>query len=255
MKVLIIEDETAAAVNLQAILRRVAPDAEVLAVLESIAESIEWLTTHPQPDLILMDIHLADGESFRIFERTSVTAPVIFTTAYDRYALEAFKVNSIDYLLKPIQEEEVRHALEKLRRLSQLERSHYTERVGQVMVHAGERQRMFLIRVRDKFVPLAYEQIAYCYTNNERVTATTMTGAGYPLDKPLDTLQEVLPSADFFRANRQFIISRQAIAEIVVWFGNRLSLRLQVTTPEPIIISKARVPEFKRWLTAVQPDR
>jgi DNA-binding LytR/AlgR family response regulator len=82
-----------------------------------------------------------------------------------------------------------------------------------------------------------------------------MTGAGYPLDKPLDTLQEVLPSADFFRANRQFIISRQAIAEIVVWFGNRLSLRLQVTTPEPIIISKARVPEFKRWLTAVQPDR
>jgi DNA-binding LytR/AlgR family response regulator len=255
MKVLIIEDETAAAVNLQAILRRVAPDAEVLTVLESIAESIEWMTTHPQPDLILMDIHLADGESFRIFERTSVTAPVIFTTAYDRYALEAFKVNSIDYLLKPIQEEEVRRALEKLRRLSQLERSHYTERVGQVMAHAGEQQRMFLIRVRDKFVPLAYEQIAYCYTNNERVTATTMTGISYPLDKPLDTLQEVLPTADFFRANRQFIISRQAIVEIVVWFGNRLSLRLQVATPEQIIISKARVPEFKRWLTAVQPDR
>ena len=226
MKAVIIEDETAAAVNLQSILRSVSPNVEIEAVLEGIEESVEWFASHPQPDLVLMDIHLADGESFRIFERVSITAPVIFTTAYDRYALEAFKVNSIDYLLKPIKEEEVR---------------------------VNEQQQVFLVRVRDKFIPLRREQIAFCYTSDERVTACTLDGGTYPLDKPLETLQALLPVSDFFRANRQFIVSRQAVAEITVWFGSRLALRLNVETPERIIISKARVPEFKRWLMSVHP--
>ena len=246
MKAVIIEDETAAAVNLQSILHRVAPAVEITAVLEGVEESVEWFGTHPQPDLVLMDIHLADGEAFRIFERVSLTAPVIFTTAYDRYALEAFKVDSIDYLLKPIKEEEVRRALEKLRRLSGLERSRYSERVERLAERANERQQVFLVRVRDKFIPLQRERIAYCYTSDERVTACT-------LDKPLETLQTLLPASDFFRANRQFIVARQAVAEIAVWFGSRLALRLSVETPERIVISKARVPEFKRWLTSVHP--
>ena len=118
MKALIIEDETAAALNLAAVLRQVAPGVEVVATLESVAESVEWLRANPQPDLLFMDIHLADGDSFRIFKSVEVTAPVVFTTAYDQYALEAFKVNSIDYLLKPINADDVRRALEKLRRLT-----------------------------------------------------------------------------------------------------------------------------------------
>ena len=246
MKAVIIEDETAAAVNLQSILHRVAPAVEITAVLEGVEESVEWFGTHPQPDLVLMDIHLADGEAFRIFERVSLTAPVIFTTAYDRYALEAFKVDSIDYLLKPIKEEEVRRALEKLRRPSR-----YSERVERLAERANERQQVFLVRVRDKFIPLQRERIAYCYTSDERVTACTLDGEKYPLDKPLETLQTLLPASDFFRANRQFIVARQA--EIAVWFGSRLALRLSVETPERIVISKARVPEFKRWLTSVHP--
>ena len=125
MKTLIIEDETAAARNLEAILKGIEPDAEVLDVLESVSDSIEWLRTHPAPDLLFMDIHLADGDSFRIFEAVEVTAPVVFTTAYDRYALEAFKVNSIDYLLKPLNEGDVRRALDKLRRLTGDERRAY----------------------------------------------------------------------------------------------------------------------------------
>ena len=180
MKAVIIEDETAAAVNLQSILHRVAPAVEITAVLEGVEESVEWFGTHPQPDLVLMDIHLADGEAFRIFERVSLTAPVIFTTAYDRYALEAFKVDSIDYLLKPIKEEEVRRALEKLRRLSGLERSRYSERVERLAERANERQQVFLVRVRDKFIPLQRERIAYCYTSDERVTACTLDGEKYP---------------------------------------------------------------------------
>ncbi len=253
MKAVIIEDETAAAVNLQSILQRVAPSVEIVAVLEGVEESVEWFGAHAQPDLVLMDIHLADGESFRIFERVSLSAPVVFTTAYDRYALEAFKVNSIDYLLKPIKEEDVHRALEKLRRFSELERSRYSERVGQLAVRANEQQQVFLVRVRDKFIPLRREQIAYCYTSDERVTACTFDGGKFPLDKPLETLQTLLPASDFFRANRQFIVARQAVAEITVWFGSRLSLRLNVETPERIVISKARVPEFKRWLMAVHP--
>ncbi|WP_418991396.1 LytR/AlgR family response regulator transcription factor [Alistipes sp.] len=251
MKALIIEDETAAAQNLRAILRQVAPGMEILDTLESVSESVAWLESNPQPDLLFMDIHLADGESFRIFRAVEITAPVIFTTAYDQYALEAFKVSSIDYLLKPINAADVARALEKLRRLTGSERLEYGSRVREL----AERQQedTFLVHVRDKIIPLRREQIAYCYTSNEKVTACCFDGAVYPLDKTLEALQTLLPEADFFRANRQFIVSRRAVGEIVVWFGSRLALHLTVPTPERIVISKARVPEFKAWLRSVHP--
>lgn len=249
MKVLLIEDETAAAQNLTAILKQEAPQLEILGCLESIEESVEWLQSHPQPDLLFMDIHLADGESFRILERVEVTAPIIFTTAYDQYALEAFRVCSIDYLLKPINPEDVRRALTKLERLTKSERSDYTAKVQQVMRRYED---TFLIHVRDKIIPLHRDQIAFCYTTNERVAAYDFEGIAYPLDKTLEALQILLPERDFFRANRQFIISRRAVEEITVWFGSRLSLSLKVATPERIVISKARAPEFKSWLRAVQ---
>lgn len=252
MKALIIEDETAAARNLQAILRQVAPAIEVVGMLESVVESVEWLRANPQPDLLFMDIHLADGDSFRIFRETEVAAPVIFTTAYDRYALEAFKVNSIDYLLKPLKADDVVRALEKLRRLSGAEMASYGSRVKALA--AESRTGTFLVHVRDKIIPLRREQIAFCYTCNEKVAAYGYDGRSYPLDKTLETLQSLLPESDFFRANRQFIVARGAVKEIAVWFGSRLSLHLTVETPERIVISKARVPEFKAWLTSVQPS-
>lgn len=249
MRILIIEDETAAAQNLQAILKKEAPEAEILGVLESVAESVEWLQSNPAPDLLFMDIHLADGESFRILDRTTVNAPIIFTTAYDQYALEAFRVCSIDYLLKPINAEDVRRALKKLALLSGGERAHYTEQVKQAVRRYEE---TFLIHVRDKIIPLQRDRIAFCYTANERVTAYDYDGVAYPIDKTLEAMQAVLPEEEFFRANRQFIIARRAVREITVWFGSRLTLALTVDTPERIIISKARVPEFKAWLRAVQ---
>ena len=245
MKALIIEDETAAARNLAAILRQTAPDVEIVATLESVEESVEWLRSNPHPDLLFMDIHLADGDSFRIFDAVEVTAPVVFTTAYDQYALEAFRVNSIDYLLKPINNADVQRALGKL------ERRDYGFRVRTMA--AARHEQAFLVHVRDRIIPLRREQIAYCYTSNEKVTACTYEGVSYPLDKTLETLQAILPEADFFRANRQFIVARRAVKEIAVWFGSRLALHLTVGTPERIVISKARVPEFKAWLTSVQP--
>lgn len=253
MKVLLIEDETAAARNLEAILRQTEPEIEILATLESIDESVEWLQRHPAPDLIFMDIHLADGESFRIFDRIGVDTPVVFTTAYDRYALEAFRVNSIDYLLKPLNEADVRRALTKLERLTSSERRSYGSRIRTMAAERRGSEEVFLVHIRDRIIPLHREQIAYCYTSNERVTAYGYDGAAYPLDRTLETLQSLLPEQDFFRANRQFIVARRAVKEIVVWFGSRLALHLTLETPERIIISKARVPEFKAWLRAVHP--
>ena len=244
MKALIIEDETAAARNLAAILRQTAPDVEIVATLESVEESVEWLRSNPHPDLLFMDIHLADGDSFRIFDAVEIAAPVIFTTAYDQYALEAFKVNSIDYILKPIKKEELRRAFDKLRRLSAPQVAEYVEQTNRFVT---SRSRGFLIPFRDKLVPLTPEEIAYFHTSDERVSVATLDGRTLPVDRSLDTLMGQLPAADFYRANRQFIVSRRAIADLSVWFGSRLTLNLCVKTPERIVISKARVPEFKRW--------
>lgn len=257
MHILLIEDETAAAVNLQAILKSLSAENEVVAILESVAESVEWLQSHPMPDLIFMDIHLADGDSFRIFKQVEITSPVIFSTAYDQYALEAFKVNSIDYLLKPIAEGDVKRALEKWQRLVGRERELYPKRVQQLSQTGvnGDQPQVFLVHHRDKIIPLRRDQIAYCYTRDERVVACTMQGEVYALDKTLEALQGILPAEEFFRANRQFIVARSAVKEIAVWFGSRLTLSLVVKEPERIVISKARVSEFKQWLTSVHPQK
>lgn len=251
MKTLIIEDETAAAVNLRALLSEVDPSIEIIEVLESIGESVDYLQSNPMPELIFMDIHLADGESFRIFNHVDITCPIIFTTAYDQYALEAFKVNSIDYLLKPISPNDLRRAMDKLHRLSAPERSSLIERTN-AMAHTEQqqaRENIFLVQVRDRIRPLNAEEVAFFYTSEERVTAHTFTGEVLTIDRTLEALSNSLPEADFYRANRQFIISRKALNDISVWFGSRLALNLSVSTPERIVISKARVPKFKKWLT------
>lgn len=251
MNVLIIEDETAAAVNLKSILRSVMPDCNVIDVLESIEESVDFFNdkSQPTPDLVFMDIHLADGESFRIFDSVEIQAPIIFTTAYDEYALRAFKVNSIDYILKPIKAEDLRHAIDKFTLLSGMERNDYKSRVN-TMIESSKRdsQRVFLVHYKDKIIPLSIDDVAFFYTSNEKVSAHTYSGERYVIDRTLEVLQSLLPDNEFFRANRQFIVARKAVKDIAVWFGSRLSLNLSIETPEKIIISKARVPEFKQWL-------
>jgi two-component system LytT family response regulator len=259
MNILIVEDETAAAVNLKAILKSIDPSFNIITVLESIEEGVEYFEdkSQPTPDLVFMDIHLADGESFRIFDSVDITAPIIFTTAYDEYALRAFKVNSIDYLLKPIKVDDVRRAIEKLTRLSGNERTNYNSRINTMIESSKQNnnnQRVFLVHYKDKIIPLNIDDVAYFYISNERVTAVTLSSERYNIDRTLESLQATLPDDEFFRANRQFIIARKAVKDIAVWFGSRLSLNLSVETPEKIIISKARVPEFKQWLTSVHPS-
>ena len=249
MRVVIIEDETAAAQNLTAILRKVCPNIEIVATIDTVVDSVEFFRSAPALDLVFMDIHLADGASFRIFDSVEVMTPIIFTTAYDQYAIEAFKVNSIDYLLKPINEEGVKRAIEKWQRLTSTERKEYSERVNEVAQHRPTEQ-TFLVHFRDKIIPLKTEDVAFFHTFEERVTAYCYSGDKYQIDMTLEALQTKLAGDDFFRANRQFIISRKAVKDISVWFGSRLSANLTIDTPERIVVPKAKVHDFKKWLTS-----
>ena len=251
MRVVIIEDETAAAQNLSAILRKVLPDAEIVATIDTVVDSVDYFRSTPQLDLVFMDIHLADGASFRIFDSVDITIPIIFTTAYDQYAIEAFKVNSIDYLLKPINEADVVRAVEKWQRLTTAERNDYASRVVDVAQNRPTEQ-VFLVHFRDKIIPLQSKDIAFLHTFEERVTAYCHNGERYQIDMTLEMLQSKLSSNDFFRANRQFIISRQVVADISVWFGSRLAVNTTIETPERVIIPKARVHDFKNWLTKIE---
>ena len=230
MNAVIIEDETAAVGSLKAILsQNTMMPVEVVAELESIEESVTYFHNYPQPDIIFMDIHLADGSAFKIFEQVEIAAPVIFTTAYDEYALQAFQVSSIDYLLKPITLTSLERALGKLRLFSPEER----------LAH---------IRRTNDTIQLQVEDIQYFYTMNEKVTAYTSDGKLHPVDRTLDALGDQLDEKHFFRANRQFIISRKAIKDIDLWFGSRLSVNLTLPIPERIIISKTKTPVFKKWI-------
>ena len=255
-RVIIVEDETAAAVNLRSMLASIDSNVEVLAVLESVEEAVEFFSSDVEADVVFMDIHLADGESFRIFQSVDINIPIIFTTAYDEYALQAFKVNSIDYILKPYKEEDLRRALDKLERLTVGERTTQKDsREKMVREVHGDNMQTMLLRYKDKLIPVTADEVAFFYTSEERVTVTTLKGDCYPVDKTLESLSQQLSPEKFFRANRQFIVSRRAVKDIAVWFGSRLALNLTIEAPERIIISKARVPEFKSWLQSVHTDK
>ena len=250
MKALIIEDEMMAAKALQKLIGEVSPGTEIVGILETIEESVQWLEDNPMPDLMFMDIHLADGSSFAIFEQVNITCPVIFTTAYDEYALKAFEVNSIDYLLKPISKEALEHALNKYRTLS--EKRVNADKIDKLLEQLGEKKRYrscFLLPERDKLVPLPVNNIIYIYIDAKTVKIITTTGKTYYMNHTLDDLMAELDPQMFFRANRQFIVSRQSIKDVSVWFGNKLAINLIIEVPEKIIVSKARVGEFKAWFT------
>lgn len=246
MKTLIIEDEVLAAQALRKLLGEVSPEAEVVAVLETVKESIEWLESNDMPELLFMDIHLADGSSFSIFEKTEITCPVIFTTAYDEYALKAFEVNSIDYLLKPINKKDLRRAMGKYKSLV-IGRNQMQKFMMQMEPQQKHYRSCFLMPERDKLVPLPVSNIAYVYIDTKTVKIVTFEHKNYYMNITLDDLMDMIDPALFFRANRQFIVARSAIKDISIWFGNKLAVNLSIEVPEKIIISKAKVSEFKTW--------
>lgn len=251
MRVLIIEDEYTAARHLAALLRQIEPSLEVLGVIDSVAEGQErWATF--APELIFSDIQLADGLSFSLLERVPVPCPIIFTTAYDEYAIRAFKLNSIDYLLKPIERESLETALQKYRTLKRPATDDLVRQVQEMLSSRAFQPRTyrnsFLVQFRDKLLPVRVNDIAYFEIEGGVVSATLYTRIRYPLELKLDDLENQLDPQQFFRANRQFIIARNSILEAELYFNGRLQLQLQPMPGGAVVISKDRTPQFKKWM-------
>lgn len=252
MRVLILEDEKLAAERLEQLLRDVAPEAEVVALLPSVEAGRSWFAGNTAPDLILSDIRLLDGLSFQLFQEVVITAPVIFTTAYDQYAIRAFEVNSIDYLLKPIQSEKLRLAIEKARmRLQSVPEAQPSfQDLLKMLKSSGpsEYKSRFMVRLGQKIIAVPVEKVAYFFSENKLTFLVTHDQKKYPLDQPLDELVDLLNPQVFFRANRQFIVTFQSIAEIHPYFKGRIKLQLQPATTEEVVISSERSPDFKKWI-------
>lgn len=252
VKAVIIEDEDSAVNRLKKELGRLNNvEFEILETIHSIEYSVEWLQDQSgEIDLIFMDIHLSDGLSFEIFRKITVSCPVIFTTAYDEYALQAFKVNSLDYLLKPINPEELRIAIEKF--LNQRSSSNQEQYLGQLIKLATEFRPQsfrssFLVSFRQKMMMIDIHDVAYLYVKERGVFLKKKDGMEYVLDFFLDDLEKQLNPSDFYRANRQFLVARSSIHEIEPYFNGRLILFVK---PEPhisIIVSKEKASHFKKW--------
>ena len=253
MKAVIIEDEKIAADLLKNLICQLDENIEVVAMLQTVEDSVEWFDNNQHPDILFVDIHLADGSSFSIFEKTDVKCPIVFTTAYDEYALKAFEVNSIDYLLKPINKDDLQRALNKYKNLkgeeSEFDYKSFASRFLKSAEKVNNYQEYFLVPERDKLIPLAAKDIAYIYIDLKLIKAVSHSGKVYYLNQNLDEMMNQLNPKMFFRANRQYIVAHDAIKDISIWFGNKISLNLTIPTEEKIIVSKARVSEFKNWYT------
>ncbi|MDR0711741.1 MAG: LytTR family DNA-binding domain-containing protein [Prevotellaceae bacterium] len=248
MRILIVEDETVAYENLKAIIAELDASAEFVGYTESVIQTVRWLANNPAPDLIFIDIHLSDGSAFNIFSAITIETPVVFTTAYDEYAIDAFKVNSIDYLLKPIEAEDVRRSLEKFRRLTHQDILHQLAKLPRLISSGGYPEKM-LIPVNNELIPIDVCSVAYFYTTQGSTSVTLKSGGSYSYMRTLDSIGELLNPTLFFRANKQFIVAKSSVKNITIWFDNRLLITLDAEVPERIYVSKNKAAQFKKWLT------
>jgi two-component system, LytTR family, response regulator LytT len=252
MNILIVEDESLSARRLKSMVTEMDHTFRVLDITESVRKTVDWLRSHPAPDLLLMDIELTDGKSFEVFEQVDVKCPVIFVTAYDEYAIRAFKVNSIDYLLKPIKQEELAASIEKLRQVKQ----QYTQQTPGLNIqallqelhqHSPYRER-FLIKQADRLLPVETADIAYIQTRDKQNYICTFDNKEYIIDMTLDEMEKTLDPKKFFRANRQFIVSAAAVEKVHFWFSSKLKVDLKPKSSEEVIVSREKAMAFRAWL-------
>ncbi|MDB5278714.1 MAG: LytR family transcriptional regulator [Ferruginibacter sp.] len=250
MKILIVEDEDLAVKKLQKTLAALDAGANVVGVTDSIKNTVDWLTTNPQPDLILMDIELADGQSFEVFNLTDVKSPVIFTTSYDEYALKAFKVNSVDYLLKPIQKEELEAALNKFKKIKGTSDINIDSIVKELQqkLQPKEYRKRFLVKYGQKLVSVEIDEIAYFYSDGRLNFFKTNDNKKFVVDYTMDELEDMLDAEKYFRISRSFYVSINSIDKIDDYFGNRLILGLKPAVDKEALVSREKVTEFKKWM-------
>ena len=244
MKVLIIEDEYPASQKLIRLLRESNSKIKIIDVLRSVEEAINWFSEHPAPELIFMDIQLEDGLCFDIFENCRINVPVIFTTAYDEYALKAFKVNSIDYLLKPINPTELNHAIDKFNTIYK-QKNDYAKLESVIKELQPQRKERFLVKIGEHYKSVQTSNIYFFYISERCVFLCTNTEKSYPLDYSLDKIEQLIDSKLFFRINRDFIINYEAIRDIIAYSSNRLKI---ILFNQEIIVSRERVADFFKWM-------
>jgi DNA-binding LytR/AlgR family response regulator len=253
MNVLILEDEKNAAIRLEELLADVAPEAEVIGILETVSETLQWFKNgKKKPDIILSDIQLADGLSIDAFAQLDIKVPVVFTTAYDAYTLKAFKLNSIDYLLKPIDKAELKAAFNKYRALHGVENNNIDPKLLSVIQHivtgkASYRSR-FLLRRGERLFTVPAEEIAFIRADDKIVFLLTKNKQKHIIDESLEELEKTLDPALFFRINRTYIVQLSTIDKISNHFNGRLKISLHNWDDDDIFVSKPRAADFKKWL-------
>lgn len=253
MKALIIEDEQHAINKLVSMIHQYDPSIEILEQLDSVEDSIEWFKNNTSPDLLFLDIHLADGSSFEIFDQIEVHCPVIFTTAYDQYAIQAFKTKSVDYLLKPIKMEDLKIALDKFDELfGDKPAQGFTQEMhalaSLIQSHQKAYKTRFLIKAGNLIKTVSITEVAYFLFEDRTILLVTKDKRRYPVKHTLDELEQLLDPNQFTRANRQFIINIDAIHKIHPWFKGRLKLELSPLQEADLVISSEKTKEFKEWL-------
>lgn len=249
MNVLILEDETLASKKIESMLLEINPDIRLVGVLKSVEAAKEWFNENESPDLVLSDIRLLDGLSFELFESIDYQNPVIFTTAYDQYAIKAFEVNSVDYLLKPVQPEKLEKALGKVNNDKPAETNvPYSEIYEMIKSQQKEFKSRFMIKAGHKILAIPVDKIAYFCSINKLTYIITDDGKKFPCDQTLEVVDGQLDPKVFFRANRKYIVKFEAISEIHPYFKGRIKINLSPEAEDEIVISSERTPEFKKWL-------
>ena len=253
MKALIIEDEPHARKELIRLLTASGKEIQVQQEIDSIEEAIEWFRSNPEPDVVFLDIQLADGISFEIFKEIEISAPVIFTTAYDEYAIRAFELNSIDYLLKPVTPEALNKALEKLEKIHQRPQatvpSISASQLDQLLKLKGtEYKSRFLVRLGDQFYHINTQDVAYFMAEDNVVFLINSTGKRYIIDFTLEELEKKLDPKNFFRLNRAYLANVTSIKKVSKYFNSRLAIELQPSAEEKVILSRVRTVDFMKWM-------
>ncbi|MHC0445443.1 LytR/AlgR family response regulator transcription factor [Flavobacterium sp. 3-218] len=249
MKILIVEDESINASRLKRLLEELEPDCEIVGIIDTVVDTVAWLNSNPCPDLITMDIRLADGLSFAIFDEINITCPVIFTTAYDEYAIRAFKVNSIDYLMKPIEKTELEFALSKFKSLNKNE-TNVTDIAGilKELIQKPVFRMRFLVTYRDGYKSVDVSDIDFIYSEFKTSNLFLKSGVIISIPQTMEELEQELDPNIFFRANRQFFIRAESIKSIANYFNAKLKIQLKLDPEREVIISREKTPFFKQWM-------
>ena len=250
MKVAIIEDEKPAAENLKYLLSEINQSISIEVVLDSVEEAAAFFSQEHDVELAFFDIHLADGISFEIFDKAQIEVPIIFTTAYDEYAIKAFKVNSVDYLLKPIDEDELKESIEKFKTVKRQFQNpeNFINLIHDLQKDSKQYRSSFLVQQRDLLIPLSVAQVAYFTIDAGIVKAVGFEKKAYVVDEKLEDIEAVLNPNDFIRANRQFIVQRKAIKKLSIYFNGKLILNVTPVPTDKIVVSKVKAPQIKQWL-------